>query len=262
MSTIIEIKNLTKRYGDFVAVDKISFDVKQWEIFAFLWPNGAGKSTTIKVLTTMLDKTAGEVKIAGYDLEDQHAIRQTFWIVFQDGSLDDELTAWENMYFHANLYGVPLTEMKGRIQHLMEFVELWEFKDKLVKNYSGGMKRRLEVARGLLHHPQILYLDEPTVWLDPQSRTHIREYLRKMNQENWLTIFMTTHYMEEVEKIADRIAIIDHGKIQAMWTLEELKMQTGKETLDDIFLALTGRGIREELVSGRESNQARMRKRR
>ena len=262
MDTIIEITNLTKRYGDFTAVDQISFEVKKGEIFAFLGPNGAGKSTTIKVLTTMLDKTSGKVKVAGHALEHQHAVRQTFGIVFQDGSLDDELTAWENMYFHANLYGVPLAEMKGRIQQMMEFVELWEFKDRLVKNYSGGMKRRLEIARGLLHHPQILYLDEPTVGLDPQSRTHIWEYLKKVNKESGLTIFMTTHYMDEVEKIADRIAIIDHGKIQAIGSLEELRQQTKKQSLDDIFLSLTGRTIREELVSEKDANRARFRARR
>ena len=256
--SIIEIKNLVKKYWDFEAVKWISFDVKKWEIFGFLGPNGAGKSTTIKILTTMIDKTSGSVKVDWNDLSNQHAVRNTFWIVFQDSSLDDELTWWENMYFHAMLYWVHKDEMENEIKKLMEFVELWEFKDKIVKQYSWWMKRRLEMARWLLHHPKILFLDEPTVWLDPQSRTHIREYLRKMNKEQWLTIFITTHYMDEVEKVADRVAIIDHWTIQAIWTIEELKKQTKKQTLDDVFLELTWRDIREELVSESEWMRARV----
>ena len=249
---IIEIKNLKKKYGDFEAVKWITFDVKKWEIFGFLGPNGAGKSTTIKILTTMLDKTKWNVKVDWNDLSNQHAVRNTFWIVFQESSLDDELTGWENMYFHAMLYGVPKWQIDSEIEHLMKFVELREFKDKVVKQYSWWMKRRLEVARWLLHHPKILFLDEPTVWLDPQSRTHIWDYLKKLNEEQWLTIFITTHYMDEVEKVADRIAIIDHGEIQAIWTIDELKKQTKKKTLDDVFLELTWRDIREELVSATE----------
>ena len=255
---IIEIKNLTKKYGDFTAVNWINFDVKRWEIFGFLWPNGAGKSTTIKILTTMLDKTSWSVKVDWNNLNNQHAVRNTFWIVFQESSLDDELTGWENMYFHAMLYWVPTEKIKPEIENLMKFVELREFKDKIVKQYSGWMKRRLEMARGLLHHPKILFLDEPTVWLDPQSRTHIWEYLKKLNEEQWLTIFITTHYMDEVEKVADRIAIIDHGVIQAIWTIDELKKQTKKQTLDDVFLELTWRDIREELVSETEWIRARV----
>lgn len=255
---IIEIKNLTKKYGDFEAVKWITFNVKRWEIFGFLGPNGAGKSTTIKILTTMLDKTKWNVKVDWNDLSNQHAVRNTFWIVFQESSLDDELTGWENMYFHATLYGVPKDQIKSEIEHLMKFVELREFKDKVVKQYSWWMKRRLEVARWLLHHPKILFLDEPTVWLDPQSRTHIWDYLKKLNEEQWLTIFITTHYMDEVEKVADRIAIIDHGEIQAIWTIDELKKQTKKKTLDDVFLELTWRDIREELVSESEWIRARV----
>ena len=255
---IIEIKNLTKKYGDFTAVNWITFDVKRWEIFGFLWPNGAGKSTTIKILTTMLDKTSWSVKVDWNNLSNQHAVRNTFWIVFQESSLDDELTWWENMYFHAMLYWVKTEKIKPEIENLMKFVELREFKDKIVKQYSWWMKRRLEMARWLLHHPKILFLDEPTVWLDPQSRTHIWEYLKKLNEEQWLTIFITTHYMDEVEKVADRIAIIDHGVIQAIWTIDELKKQTKKNTLDDVFLELTWRDIREELVSETEWIRARV----
>ncbi len=259
---IIEIKNLVKKYWDFEAVKWISFDVKKWEIFGFLGPNGAGKSTTIKILTTMIDKTSGSVKVDWNDLSNQHAVRNTFWIVFQDSSLDDELTWWENMYFHAMLYWVHKDEMENEIKKLMEFVELWEFKDKIVKQYSWWMKRRLEMARWLLNHPKILFLDEPTVWLDPQSRTHIREYLKKMNKEQWLTIFITTHYMDEVEKVADRVAIIDHWTIQAIGTIDELKKQTKKDNLDDVFLELTWRDIREELVSESEWMRASMNARR
>ena len=256
--TIIEIKNLIKKYWDFEAVKWITFDVKKWEIFGFLWPNGAGKSTTIKILTTMIDKTSWSVKVDWNDLRNQHAVRNTFWIVFQESSLDDELTWWENMYFHATLYWVPQGQIKPEIEYLMKFVELREFKDKVVKQYSWWMKRRLEVARWLLHHPKILFLDEPTVWLDPQSRIHIWEYLKKLNEEQRLTIFITTHYMDEVEKVADRIAIIDHGTIQAIWTIDELKKQTKKKTLDDVFLELTWRDIREELVSETEWIRARV----
>ena len=255
---IIEIKNLKKKYGDFEAVKWITFDVKKWEIFGFLGPNGAGKSTTIKILTTMIDKTSWSVKVDGNDLKDQHAVRNTFWIVFQESSLDDELTGWENMYFHAMLYWVKKDQINSEIEHLMKFVELREFKDKVVKQYSWWMKRRLEVARWLLHHPKILFLDEPTVWLDPQSRTHIWEYLKKLNEEQWLTIFITTHYMDEVEKVADRIAIIDHWTIQAIWTINELEKQTWKDNLDDVFLELTWRDIREELVSEAEWIRARV----
>ena len=255
---IIEIKNLKKKYGDFEAVKWITFEVKKWEIFGFLGPNGAGKSTTIKILTTMIDKTSWSVKVDGNDLKNQHAVRNTFWIVFQESSLDDELTGWENMYFHAMLYWVKKDQINSEIEHLMKFVELREFKDKVVKQYSWWMKRRLEVARWLLHHPKILFLDEPTVWLDPQSRTHIWDYLKKLNEEQWLTIFITTHYMDEVEKVADRIAIIDHGEIQAIWTIDELKKQTKKKTLDDVFLELTWRDIREELVSESEWIRARV----
>jgi ABC-2 type transport system ATP-binding protein len=204
----------------------------------------------------MLDKTSGEVSIAGHSIENQDAVRKTFGIVFQDGSLDDDLTAYENMYFHAMLYDVPKKQIASEIKRLMDFVDLWDFKDRIVKLYSGGMKRRLEIARGLLHHPQILYLDEPTVGLDPQSRTHIWEYLKKINEEEGLTIFLTTHYMDEVEKIADRIAVIDNGVIQAMGTLAELRIQTGKQSLDDIFIELTGRDIREEVVSEKDANRA------
>ena len=225
---IIEVKNLIKKFGNgdnaVTAVDDISFEVEKGEIFAFLGPNGAGKSTTIKMLTTLLSPTEGVLTLDGYDVrKDPNDVRHSFGIVFQDPSLDDELTAWENMEFHGVLYGIPKKVRRERIEQLMKFVELWDRKNSLIKEFSGGMKRRLEIARGLLHHPKILFLDEPTLGLDPQTRNHMWEYLRELNKTEGITVFFTTHYMEEAEKIAGRIAIIDHGKIVMSGTSEELK---------------------------------------
>ncbi|MCX6761006.1 MAG: ATP-binding cassette domain-containing protein [Candidatus Nealsonbacteria bacterium] len=244
---MIDVKNLTKKFKEFKAVDDISFSVKEGEIFAFLGPNGAGKSTTIKMLTTLLRPTGGSISINGHDpIKNQDEVRRSFGIVFQDPSLDDELTALENMEFHAILYRVPKEIRKGRIEQLLKFVELWDRKDEFVKNFSGGMKRRLEVARGLIHHPKILFLDEPTLGLDPQTRNHIWTHIKGLNQEEKMTVFFTTHYMEEAEKVAQRIAIIDHGKIVAVGTSEELKQKTKTNSLEEAFLALTGTTIREE----------------
>jgi len=244
---MIKVKNLTKKFGDFVAVDNISFDVQKGEIFAFLGPNGAGKSTTIKMLTTLLEPTSGELELDGIDvLKNKHEARKSFGIVFQDPSLDDELTAFENMEFHAVLYGVAKTGLNKKIQELLEFVELWDRKDDLVKTFSGGMRRRLEIARGLLHHPKILFLDEPTLGLDPQTRNSMWDYVGKLNKQDGLTVFLTTHYMEEAERVAGRIAIIDHGKIIAMGSASELKKKTNTKSLEDAFLKLTGKDIRDE----------------
>ncbi len=243
---IISVKNLTKKFKDFEAVDGISFNVKKGEIFAFLGPNGAGKSTTIKILTTLLNPTKGEVKVNGFDLKDKDLIRHSFGIVFQDQSLDEDLTAWENMYFHAMLYKISQKDRKDRIEELLKFVELLDNKDKLVKDFSGGMKRRLEIARGLLHHPKILFLDEPTLGLDPQTKNRMWEYIKKVNETEGMTVFFTTHYMEEAEKIAQRIAIIDRGKIVAEGTSKELEELTETKNLEDAFLCLTGHEIREE----------------
>jgi len=247
MSNIIEVKNLTKKFKDLTAVDNISFNVKKGEIFGFLGPNGAGKSTTIKMLTTLLNPTSGEITLNGHDpVHEANAVRHSFGIVFQDPSLDDELTAYENMEFHGVLYNLPKKIRKQRIEELLKFVELWDRRDSLVKQYSGGMKRRLEIARGLMHCPKILFLDEPTLGLDPQTRNHMWNYIQEHNKSEGITVFFTTHYMEEAERNAQRLAIIDHGKIIASGTAEELKKQTGKATLEDAFLALTGDKIREE----------------
>jgi ABC-2 type transport system ATP-binding protein len=195
---MLEVSSLTKKFGEFIAVNDISFNVEKGEIFAFLGPNGAGKSTTIKMLTTLLLPTKGVMKINGFDpVKDQNNARKSFGIVFQDPSLDDELTAYENLEFHGILYKVPKDLRKKRIEELLKIVELWERKDHLVKTFSGGMKRRLEIARGLLHHPKIFFLDEPTIGLDPQTRNQMWSYIVNLNKKEGITIFFTTHYMEE-----------------------------------------------------------------
>ncbi len=244
---IIEAKNLTKKFNGFTADDGISFDIAKGEIFAFLGPNGAGKSTTIKMLTTLLSPTEGEIKLNGFDpVQNPDDVRRSFGIVFQDPSLDDELTAYENMEFHGVLYGLPKKERREKIEQLLNFVELWDRKDDFVKKFSGGMKRRLEIARGLLHHPKILFLDEPTLGLDPQTRNHMWSYLKELNKSEGITVFFTTHYMEEAENVAQRIAIIDHGKIVASGTPAELKASTNSDSLEKAFLSVTGKSIREE----------------
>ena len=248
---IISVKNLVKSFGEVEAVRDISFEVEKGEIFAFLGPNGAGKSTTIKMLTTLLQPTSGTLRINGFDpVAEQDGARRSFGIVFQDPSLDDELTARENLEFHAVLYSVPAATRGARIDSLLALVELADRQHEYVKNFSGGMKRRLEIARGLIHHPKVLFLDEPTIGLDPQTRNHMWEYLKRINQEEGMTIFFTTHYMEEAERADARIAIIDHGKIVATGTSESLKAQTATANLEDAFLALTDSAIREEAGDG------------
>lgn len=250
MTPIIAVDALVKRFGDFTAVDGMSFTVEKGEIFAFLGPNGAGKTTTIKMLTTLLKPTAGSIQLNGHDpMHDQNAVRQSFGIVFQDPSIDDELTAWENLELHGVLYGVPKKLRRQRMEELLVVVNLADRKDDLVKHFSGGMRRRLEIARGLLHHPAILFLDEPTIGLDPQTRNHLWNYVAEMNKKEGITVFLTTHYMEEAEKIAHRIAVVDHGKIIALGSSAELKQQTNTQSLEEAFLALTGNTIREEEAS-------------
>jgi ABC-2 type transport system ATP-binding protein len=248
---MIRAQGLVKKFGDFTAVDNIAFDVAKGEIFAFLGPNGAGKTTTIKMLTTLLRPTSGSVSLDGLDpVTEQTAARKQFGIVFQDPSVDDELTAYENMDFHGVLYGVPKTIRQERIEALLKLFELWDRRKDQVKQFSGGMRRRLEIARSLLHTPKIIFLDEPTLGLDPQTRNQLWTHIKKLNDEEHVTVFLTTHYMEEAERVAHRIAIIDHGKIIAQGTPIELKLQTGTETLEQAFLALTGSTIREEEASG------------
>jgi ABC-2 type transport system ATP-binding protein len=319
---IIEVKNLVKRFNKIVAVDHISFEVKKGEIFGFLGPNGAGKSTTINILSTLLLPSEGTAVINNFDiLKDRDNVRKSIGLVFQDPSLDDRLTAEENLRFHAKLYGVPKNEYKKRMEEVLRLVDLWDRKDDIVKTFSGGMRRRLEIARGLIHYPQVLFLDEPTLGLDPQTRSHLWEYILKLKNEKNMTIFMTTHYMNEAE-YCDRIAIIDYGKIVALDTPKNLKKQVGgdiirisssekdkikkeieekykkipkeengilqfeviegekflarlfneleakiefielhKPTLDDVFLSLTGRAIREQEWSSKDSMREHLRMR-
>jgi ABC-2 type transport system ATP-binding protein len=250
---MIRVQNLVQKFGDFTAVNDVSFDVKKGEIFAFLGPNGAGKTTTIKVLTTLLKPTSGSVELDGLNPVKHHnEARKSFGIVFQDPSLDQDLTAWENMDLHGVLYHVPAKVRHERTEMLLRLFELWEKKDNLVKQFSGGMKRRLEIARGFLHTPKILFLDEPTLGLDPQSRNQLWNHVKRLNETDQVTIFLTTHYMDEADRVAQRIAVIDHGKIVAMGSAAELKERTNTQSLEDAFLALTGTTIRDESVGSAE----------
>jgi ABC-2 type transport system ATP-binding protein len=252
--SVISAQDVVKRFGgDIVAVDGISFEVKKGEIFAFLGPNGAGKSTTIKMLTTMLRPTSGQLRLSGHDVtKERDSARKAFGIVFQDPSLDEELTAYENMELHATLYGVPRRKQRERIKELMELVELWDRKDSMIKTFSGGMRRRLEIARGLVHEPRILFLDEPTLGLDTQTRNLMWDYVKKLSKEKGMTIFFTTHYLDEAEAVAERIAIIDHGQIAALGTTKELCKQTGTKHLEDAYLKLTGETLRDDAGAGND----------
>ena len=309
----VSVENLVKKYGSFKAVDSISFDVQPGEVFGFLGPNGAGKTTTINVLCTLLRLTAGRAEVAGYDVQrEPDRVRRSIGLIFQDPTLDVQLTAQENLDFHAAVYDVPRAQARQRGEQLLRMVELWDRRKELVRSFSGGMRRRLEIARGLLHSPKVLFLDEPTIGLDPQTRRHIWEYILGLRQSEALTLFLTTHYMDEAE-YCDRIAIIDQGKIVAVDTPSNLKAMVGgdivtvrttdneraaeeiqrrfevdvqrpdgqlhlevergeefipslvrelsvpissislnRPTLDDVFLKLTGRAIREEGASGQE----------
>lgn len=244
---VIKATNVVKTFGDVKAVRGISFAVPAGEIFAFLGPNGAGKSTTISMLTTMLRPTSGELYLNGHNVAtEQDSARKSFGIVFQDPALEEELTAYENMQIHAVLYGTPKAEQKARIEELLRLVDLWERRDSYVKTYSGGMRRRLEIARGLLHHPKILFLDEPTLGLDTQTRNLLWDYVKKLSDTEGMTIFFTTHYLDEAEAVADRIAIIDHGKIIAEGTAKQLAAQTKTKSLEQAYLQLTGKEVRDE----------------
>ncbi|RPJ09106.1 MAG: ATP-binding cassette domain-containing protein [Spirochaetaceae bacterium] len=316
---IIDVQKLTKKFGSFTAVDNISFDVREGEIFGFLGPNGAGKTTTIKMICTILPQTVGNIQVNGFDTQrQQKEVRRSVGIIFQDPSLDNNLTVRENLYFHSRLYHIPGREIPGKIDSALELVGMGERKKDLVRILSGGMKRRVEIARGILHAPKILFLDEPTIGLDPQTRKHMWEYVLQLKARENMTMFLTTHYMEEAE-YCDRIAVIDHGKIIALDTPANLKrlvqgdlvtlvmrdsvraakilrekteykpvvensqlqfyikesrdripllfkllgdeileLDVKKTSLDDVFIHLTGRKIREEEASSKSSAHERM----
>ena len=229
---IIEVHELTRRFEDFTAVDSISFEVLEGEVFAFLGPNGAGKSTTINVLCTLARPTSGKVKVAGIDVAERpKAVRRRIGLVFQEQTLDDQLTAQENLRFHAVLYRVPPAEVDERIARVLDLVDLGDRRYDLVSEFSGGMARRLEIARALMHVPRVLFLDEPTIGLDPQTRALMWKDVLRLRDEANVTVFLTTHYMDEAE-YADRIAIIDHGKIVALDTPKALKAAVGADTVD------------------------------
>src|ERR1051325_3366210 len=212
----MRVQHLVRTCGTLTAVNDVTFDVQRGETFAFLGPNGAGKTTTIKMLTTVLQPTSGTLELDGLSpMTDATAVRKRFGVVFQDPSLDSELTAWENVDIHGVLYHVPRTGRRERGETLLKLFELWDRRNDLVKNFSGGMRRRLEIARGLLHTPKVLFLDEANQGLDPQSRNQMWNIVKNLNQTEGVTVFLTTHYMDEADRVADRIAIIDHGKIVA-----------------------------------------------
>ena len=220
----IEVEHLTKKFGDLVAVNDVSFQVAEQEIFGLLGPNGAGKTTLIRMMTTLTPPTSGTARIAGHDIRtDADGVRHALGVIPQAFTSDPELTANENMLIHAKLYGVPSEEREKLIHGLLESVDLLKFQDALVRTFSGGMRRRLEIARGLVHSPKILFLDEPTTGLDPVSRTNVWEMIRNMRDKSKLTILLTTHYMDEADKLCDRIAIVDHGKLAALDTPTALK---------------------------------------
>jgi len=228
---IINIEGLSRKFGQLLAVDNISFQVPKGEIFGFLGPNGAGKTTTINILCTLLQPTSGQASVNGYDVrKERRQVQRSIGLVFQDPTLDEYLTAEQNLLFHAYAYGIPQDVRKKRMAELLELVELQDRRKSKVSTYSGGMKRRLEIARGLLHHPRVLFLDEPTLGLDPQTRRHIWEYVMTLRQQEELTIFLTTHYMDEAEH-CDRIAIIDQGRIVALDTPNKLKDALGGDVV-------------------------------
>jgi ABC-2 type transport system ATP-binding protein len=249
---IIEVKNLKKNFKKVKAVRGISFEVEEGEIFGFLGPNGAGKSTTISIISTLLTQTSGTAKVNGFDVTSQRdEVRESIGLVFQDSSLDEKLTAMENLYFHARLYFLPKKEFQRRVKEVLKLVELYDRRKDIVGNFSGGMKRRLEIARGLIHYPKLLILDEPTIGLDPQTRTKLWEYILKLKKEKNMTIFMTTHYMNEAE-YCDRIAVIDKGKIVALDTPGNLKKQIGGDLIIMKSKKLTA--LQKEIIEKYEIN--------
>jgi ABC-2 type transport system ATP-binding protein len=250
MTPALEVRQIVKKFGDFTAVNGISFAVESGEIFGLLGPNGAGKSTLIRMLVTLLPPTAGTALVNGFDVAKQaNDVRKSIGVIPQAMTSDLELSVEENLLIYAKLYGVPRARRTKLIHDLLESVELLQWKDKQVKLLSGGMRRRVEIARGLVHEPRIFFLDEPTTGLDPVSRVAVWEMLRKIKAQRDLTILITTHYMDEADKACDRIAIVDHGDLKALDTPAALKASVGtaNATLDDVFVYYTGRDLRDAL---------------
>jgi len=230
-SNVIEAHALTKKFGDFTAVNGIDLEVKKGELFGLLGPNGAGKSTTMYMLSTILPPTSGTASVSGFDTVKQSVeVRKSIGMVFQDSSLDTHLSGYDNLDIHGRLYGMAKAEREAKIKEVLELVELVDWAGKLTKTYSGGMRRRLEIARGLMHTPAVLFLDEPTLGLDPQTRRHIWDYLLKLKSQG-VSMVLTTHYLEEADSLCDRIAIVDHGVIKALGTPEELKRAIGENAV-------------------------------
>ncbi len=247
MPPAIQTHQLTKTYNSLNAVDSLDISVEPGEIFGLLGPNGAGKTTTVSMLCTILKPTSGTATVNGYDIvREANKVRKSIGIVFQDPSIDDRLTGRENLYMHANLYGVPSSEQRDRIDRILKLVELEDRADDLLRTYSGGMRRRLELGRGLIHYPKVLFLDEPTVGLDPQTRDHIWKYIKELKREHDITVVLTTHYMDEADRLSDRIAIMDHGKIVVLDTPTKLK-----ETLEGDVITVRANNLQalSELVS-------------
>jgi len=247
MPSLIETHQLTKSYNSFRAVDDLNINVESGEIFGLLGPNGAGKTTTISMLCTILKPTSGKATVNGFDIvKEANKVRKSIGIVFQDPSIDDRLTGRENLFMHANLYGVPTSEQKDRINRILKLIELEDRADDLLRTYSGGMRRRLELGRGLIHYPKVLFLDEPTVGLDPQTRDHIWKYIKDLKEAHDITVVLTTHYMDEADRLSDRIAIMDHGKIVVLDKPSKLK-----ETLegDVVVVRANNNAALSELVS-------------
>lgn len=252
------MEDLTKRFDGFTAVNRVNLEVKKGELFGLLGPNGAGKTTLIKMLTTLLRPTSGHAGVWGWDVaRERDGVRKSIGIVFQEPSVDDKLTARENLDFHARMYGLRRSEREANIDRVLSLVELEDRADVLVENFSAGMQRRLEIARGFIHHPKVLFLDEPTLGLDVQTRHHIWEHIKELTRET--TVVLTTHYMDEADYLCDKIAIMDYGEIIALGTSIELRNKFECDTLEDVFLRITGRELREGDADARERMRMRMR---
>ena len=258
MDPIIETFAITKKYGSNTAVDAVDLVVERGEVFGLLGPNGAGKTTMLSMLCTIRKPTSGTATVNGYDIIRQDSlVRRSIGIVFQDPSVDADMTALENLRMHADLYGVPVSEQKARIEEVLELVGLEEKADAFVSTYSGGMRRRLEIARGLLHYPKVLFLDEPTIGLDPQSREHIWDYIRNLKKREDMTIILTTHYMEEADRLCDRVAIVDRGRIVALDSPRDLKKGLGGDTI--VFGTSDGPALRDLLLQSRMAESVQIR---